>query len=57
MSDASLDATLRFLANDVRDYLVIGYFRALDDWIPWHSPDGRAPTHWMPLPPGPEGVG
>jgi hypothetical protein len=36
-------------------HVVIGYFRGLDDWIsPWHCPDGRGPTHWMPLPPGPE---
>jgi hypothetical protein len=37
-------------------HVVIGYFRGLDDWIsPWHCPDGRGPTHWLPLPPGPEG--
>jgi len=39
-------------------HIVIGYFRGLDDIVsPWHSPDGRGPTHWMPLPPGPEGNG
>ena len=37
-------------------HVVIGYFRGLDDWIsPWHCPDGRGPTHWQPLPPGPGG--
>ena len=36
-------------------HVVIGHFRGDDDWIsPWHCPDGRGPTHWMPLPPGPE---
>lgn len=36
-------------------HVVIGHFRGLDHLIsPWHCPDGRGPTHWMPLPPGPE---
>ena len=36
-------------------HVVIGYFRGFDDWIsPWCCPDGRGPTHWMPLPSGPE---
>ena len=37
-------------------HVVIGHFRGHDDWVsPWFSPDGRGPSHWMPLPPGPEG--
>jgi hypothetical protein len=37
-------------------HVVIGHFRGHDDWVsPWFSPDGSGPTHWMPLPPGPEG--
>ena len=36
-------------------HVVIGHFRGLDDLIfPWHCPNGRGPTHWMPLPEGPE---
>jgi hypothetical protein len=39
-------------------HVVIGHFRGHDDWVsPWFSPDGSGPTHWMPLPPGPEGDG
>jgi hypothetical protein len=39
-------------------HVVIGHFRGHDDWVsPWFSPDGSGPTHWQPLPPGPEGDG
>lgn len=33
------------------NFVVIGYYQGEDDWVsPWFVPDGREPTHWMPLP-------